>query len=217
MPETSFLLDAGYHEWSQVAGYFDGDGSVVFVPGLFTVLLGALWTDTYKPQIEHIANFLRHQGLSPSKVYVNKRVHRVTTFAWNVRLPKRGGVLKAFKEMLPYLDKKREQTKAAIDYLENRTTGSELIGAFKEAVKLGARSGEIREVGMPWTRDEGMRIGRKIAGERAWKIRKGLTATTLEKTAANYKDSRLSMRELGKVYGFSASTVSRFLRERKGR
>lgn len=38
-----------------------------------------------------------------------------------------GGALVALKSMLPHVDKKRGQVKAAIDYLEDKLTGDEFI------------------------------------------------------------------------------------------
>lgn len=46
-----------------------------------------------------------------------------------------GGALVAPKSMLPHVDKKRGQVKAAIDYLEDKITGDEFIARINAEVE----------------------------------------------------------------------------------
>jgi len=57
--------------------------------------------------------------------------------------------------MLPYTFKKREELQAILDYFDNKTTGTQLIGMINESVEDGNRTGKIRKVDIPFTRQEG--------------------------------------------------------------
>ena len=206
-------IHQGYTDWRQVAGYFDGDGSVGYVPGRFTVGLRAIWTDTYKPQLEHIQDFLASEGLSPSKMTSKEKKRSSTiTLAWNLLLSERGGVLYAFRKMLPYVDKKRDQVRNAIAYLENTVTGEELIENFNQAVKLGTRSGKIRQAKMAWTKQQGVRLSHSRAGGRAWVVKKTVSPQLLQKMRVEREDLGMTFRKIAEVNSISYSTVFRLIR-----
>lgn len=142
--------------WCQVAGYFDGDGSIEPKYGLLTIRFGLTWADTYRKQLVHIRRFLRHQGIHTTRVRrspstLGRQVYHLTIW-------RRLDVLEACKKMLPHLDKKRIQAATVIRYLEGRLTGTEVVSTFNAECHRGRWSGKLRNLKLPWTRNEGLRL-----------------------------------------------------------
>lgn len=101
----------------QIAGYFDGDGSVEPKIGILTLSFGLTWADTYRKQLVHLQKFLRCQGMHTTKVRPSWST--LGRPVWHLSIWRRPDVVEACKKMLPHLDKKRAQVKTAIDYFEN--------------------------------------------------------------------------------------------------
>lgn len=149
--------------WCQVAGYFDGDGSVEPKIGIFTLHFGLTWADTYRKQLVHLQRFLRRQGMHTTKVRRSRST--LGRPVWHLSIWRRRDVVKACKKMLPHLDKKRVQVKTVIDYFENQVTGTEVVHTFNAERREGKWSGKSRKLNMPWTRNEGRRLAQHNANE----------------------------------------------------
>jgi len=109
--------------------------------------------------------------------------------------------LLALKVMLPHLDKKLSQVKAAVDYLENRITGDEFIAVLIEAVRTKKRSSWPITRNMPYTKREGkiLRGGRPHM--------RAVTRDQVETIKHDKAVLGLSYTELAKIYEVSASTI----------
>jgi LAGLIDADG DNA endonuclease family protein len=146
----------GYSSWQQLSGYFDGDGSVELKAGVFVLRFAVTWSDTYLPQLEHIAEFLRSQNIVPSRIRLGKST--IGRSAWHLSVWKFGGQLQVCKSILPYLDKKRVQVKTVIDYLEDRLSGEDVMRIFREEHQNGKWAGRPKNLPMPWSRAQGLEL-----------------------------------------------------------
>ena len=100
-----------YKTWAQVAGYFDGDGSVYLNTSSYEVLQFALvWVDNCRKQLGQLRHFLISRGISTGNVL--RRGDGVFTLA--IASPQ--SVLKASKLLLPYCFKKKFELRLVIDY-----------------------------------------------------------------------------------------------------
>jgi len=153
---------AGYSDWRQVAGYYDGDGGEEIRIGKFVIRFSITWTDTYRPQLQHIGSFLIKEGLAPSTVRLGSS--SIGREAWHLSLWEKGGMLKACKQMLPFLDKKRIQVNTVLEYMENRITTNDALRTFNQERVEGKWAGKPRGLDMSWTRNEGHRLSRYPLG-----------------------------------------------------
>jgi hypothetical protein len=193
-----------YATWEQVAGYFDGDGSLKVHTGVYALPIGVSWTDRDSEQIEHVKEFLATRGVVGR---VGETRLRGQTY-YELHVAQSGKALLALRKMLPLVDKKESQVRAGIDYLENRITGEQFIEKLNEAVRLGKRSSPIRNVKMPYTKEQGVHLARANA-----RLGKGRALTTGQIRAMRKdRDSfGLSFLELSKIYGVAPSTAHRSL------
>ena len=145
-----------YTSWEQVAGYFDGDGNVGVEVVKYVLKFKLRFSDTWKAQILAIKSFLNRKGISTSGLWQETRSGRLD--ANRIEVSSIAGVLSAAKAMLPFCVKKAEDLQIPIDYLEGRLNGNQAIERFNEEVRIGRRSGFIREPTVPYTRMEGLRI-----------------------------------------------------------
>lgn len=109
-----------YTTWEQVAGYFDGDGSICFSDlsnQPFKLGISLIFTDGSKEQIQMLRGFLLAQGVKTSNVL------RSTSNAWMLVISRADAVLCSLKKMFPHLYKKGIEAGATIDYLEGKITG----------------------------------------------------------------------------------------------
>jgi len=143
----------GYSDWRQVAGYYDGDGGEEIHVGKFVIRFSITWTDTYRPQLEHIEAFLVSEGLTPSTIHLGTST--IGRDAWHISLWEKGGMLEACRRMLPFLDKKRIQVNTLLDYMENRITANDALRIFNQERAEGKWGGKLRDLAMPWTRNDG--------------------------------------------------------------
>lgn len=199
-------FEHSYTDWRQVAGYFDGDGSPNFYVGKRVLHPSLGFADNYRPHIMMIRRFLISEGLS-----VHKATHD-RGGAWKLGVAEDDGVRKMASEMLPHLFKKRDEVKAVLGYLDNKITGNQLAGVFNEKVEQGSRTGKVRIVDMPYTREEGRGLSIQERGHHAKdlgeKARK-LSNETLEQIREDIISGKAGNGELAKKYGVSGATISR--------
>ena len=193
-----------YTRWSQVSGYFDGDGSIPIRFRRYHLKFCLSWTDSYLPRLQGLAAFLKAQGLSPTKPY---RSDAVYFFSLN----QQHDVLATAKIMIPLTCKKRTDLQTVVQYLENKITGNEAIERLNESVRVRRRSARIRHVNMPYTLLEGIREGRLFGTLRS--------ARTQSKIKDDDKDTirlerraGVSVRELAARHGVSRDTIYHTLR-----
>lgn len=128
-----------YRTWGQVAGYFDGDGSVYLNTASSQVLqFGLVWVDNCKRQLDQLRYFLTSRGIQVGRVTQDRQ----GVFRLHVASPK--NVLKAAKLLLPHCSKKRFELSLVVNYYENRVNGTQTLEGFNQAVMIGLRVGKIR-------------------------------------------------------------------------
>lgn len=107
-----------YSTWEQVAGYFDGDGSISISVTRFGFAIGLAFADNYEPLLEHMASFLQERGFFSTLSLQRTKGKKF----WRLRVRRREDTVNILNSMLPYLDKKHEEARAAVDYLTTRWT-----------------------------------------------------------------------------------------------
>jgi hypothetical protein len=140
--------EAGYEDWREVSGYFDGDGSTDYLPRKWVLHPTLSFADNFLPQLDMLNEFLVREGIT------TWRYCRMLG-AWKLGIGRAESVRKTACSMLPFLSKKKDEVKAVVDYLENKITGTQFAEALNESVRIGNRTGSIRTVDIPYTRREG--------------------------------------------------------------
>lgn len=127
-------------------------------------------------------------------------------------LNRQSDVLAVARKMIPLVYKKRYDLETAVDYLENRITGSEAIERLNESVKAGRRSARIRYVHMPFFRKEGANTGRVLGARRAAKTRIKLSDEE-KKEVIKQREIGIPVSELSSSYGVSKDTIYQVLKK----
>jgi hypothetical protein len=155
-----------YNSWTQVAGYFDGDGSVHLRADSPVVLRFALvWVDNSFGQLSQLRSFLCSQGIKLGNVLRQG----VGVFRLQVASPK--FALTVARLMEPYCFKKREELRILVDYYESKISGTQAILLINDAVHNGVRLGRIRETKVLPLYSEGKRSIARARGIRAAEVR----------------------------------------------
>lgn len=149
--------------WCQVAGYFDGDGSVEPKFGIFTIRFGLTWADTYRKQLVHLQRFLKRQGIHTTRVRRSRST--LGRPVWHLSVWQRLNVIETCLRIIPHLDKKRIQATTALEYLEGLLTGTNVVNTFNAECRQGKWSGKLRDLDLPWTRDEGRELAQLNAND----------------------------------------------------
>lgn len=204
-----------YTTWEQVAGYFDGDGALSVYIHKFTMFVIASWSDTFKPQLEGVAGFLRSQGLSPMQITSQKsRFGPTKPTVWQLALNEKGGLVKVLMKMTTLVVKKESQVRSAIEYLEDRTTGEEFLAVLNDAVKSDARSSSIRRVKTPWTRSRGIFLARSSAGHESFGTPKmHLDKNMVRDAKTDYEKLGVTIKELADLYNVKSTSLYRAMRK----
>ncbi len=198
-----------YSTWGQVAGYFDGDGTVGIDVQLFTLGLYLEFTDNWAEQLGAVEAFLSRSGIS---------VYRPSTItrhgAYTLKILVTHSVVEAAKRMLPYVWKKELELKTTIDYYEGRITGQQVIEVFNEEVNAQKRVGKVRVVSLPHTYPQGRKMAQDFTLQRAVKAK---IVEVPEKVrgdiAMEHFGSGTSQEKLAYKYQLSRAVIRRILRE----
>lgn len=160
LKQTPNRHKSAYSTWGQVAGYFDGDGTVSISITEFGFALELVFVDNYKPFLEHIASFLQLNGFF-STFYFHRSNGRSS---WRLRVRRKEDVISVLSLMLPHLDKKRNEAEAAIDYLTNRIDGANFAKRINGQVKIGERVGKrLLPENLHFLKSEGKSLGQQRA------------------------------------------------------
>lgn len=205
--QTPTVRRSAYSTWEQVAGYFDGDGTVSISITRFGFAIELVLVDNYKPLLEHIASFLLKKGFF-STFFFHKSNGRSS---WRLRVKRKEDVIGVLSSVLLHLDKKREETKAAIEYLTDRIDGVEFARRINNQVKIGERVGKrLLPEDLHFLKSEGKALGqRRAAATRRSQGR--VTPEVAERIVRDYRECGTSQRNLAKVYGVSQSWISRII------
>ena len=138
-----------------MAGYFDGDGNVGVEVVKYVLKFKLRFSDTWRAQILTIKSFLNQEGIPTSAVWEEK--HEGRRDAYRIDVSAIAAVLCTAKAMLPFCAKKTEDLRILIDYLEGRLNGNQAIERLNGEVRMGRRSGFVRGLSLPYTREQGLR------------------------------------------------------------
>jgi len=162
------------------------------------------FSDNWKEQLEQIREFLSARGIKVGKVRRNGNAAKVFEVAEiaSMRLMasemlRSGGIFK-----------KRRELELLLDYYEDKITGNEVIEAFNEEVRLGIRTGKIREPDVPYTHTDGFARGRYASRFEQRKLNPAQTKELL----AEYLATKVTGKYLAQKYEISRATVSTMLK-----
>ncbi len=193
----SAAISLRYTSWRQVAGYFDGDGSVIVRIRQFVLIFYLQWSDHNKPQLDQINDFIHETNQVSTRIYPIR-----TLDAFHLQVTRRDSVVKIAGKLLPFSFKKRRELEVVVDYYNNRITGNKAISMINEQVRKGFRSGEILKANLPYTHADGSRRARR---------RSKLSDEALEQIADEYREKRSSIAELALAYGKARSTIRKIV------
>jgi hypothetical protein len=199
-----------YQSWQQIGGYFDGDGNVGVEVVKFILRFKLRFSDTWRPQIKTIKDFLNERGLSTSNLWCESSEGHLD--AYRIEVVEIRSVLAAGIAMLQYCAKKAEDLRIMIDYLQDKITGNQAIERLNEEVRNGRRSGFIRELTLPYTRSEGLRIKEAENARKARAAYHVHVSDDIQKAIRrDHATQRLGHVKLSKKYGYSVSVIRRIL------
>ncbi|MBI3840354.1 MAG: hypothetical protein HY297_00090 [Thaumarchaeota archaeon] len=203
-----------YHLWAQVAGYFDGDGTIAISDTSnqpYKLSLSLIFVDQSWDQIKTVKSFLESQRVRTSNILnASGNANLVAVSEFN-------SVLKMLKLIYPFLCKKQVEAKAAIDYYEGRITGNRLLQVFGDEVNAGRRERHPRKVAInvPYLRPEGDRLMRE---KRSFGIRDAMGRYRAKVSPEDYRSIRVEhfqkgkrLCELVKEYPYARETIRRVL------
>jgi hypothetical protein len=155
-----------YHSWLQVAGYFDGDGTIYFSDTTnqpYKLSVSLVFVDQSIDQIRSVKDFLNTHGVETSNI-----LKRSDGEAYELAVSQFKCVKRALKKMIPFLCKKEAEARAALDYYEGRITGNQLLTVFKAEVEAGRRERHPRKVAInvPYFRPDGDKIMKRMRKDR---------------------------------------------------
>jgi hypothetical protein len=211
----------GYHSWCQVAGYFDGDGTIYFSDTSnqpYKLSISLVFVDQSVDQIGSVKNFLNGHGVKTSNT-----LKRSDAEAYELAVSQFKCVKRALKRMIPFLCKKEAEAKAALDYYEGRITGNQLVVIFNGEVETGRRERRPRKVALdvPYTRPDGDKIMKRIRNDRLrdafGRHRARLTPRDFQSIRTEHFEQGKRICELVKEYPrYSRETIRRVLGRGRG-
>ena len=210
-----------YHSWLQVAGYFDGDGTIYFSDTSnrpYKLTISLVFVDQSVDQIESVKDFLNRHGVKTSNV-----LKRSDSNACELAVSQFKCVKKALRHMIPFLCKKENEARAALDYYEGRITGNQLIAVFKTEVEAGRRERKAGTVHLdvPYTRPAGDRMMRSLRKDRLrdafGRYRAKLTPDDFQAMRVKHFDQGKRICDLVREYPqYSRETIRRVLGRGRG-
>lgn len=210
-----------YKHWSQVAGYFDGDGTIGTSDVSnrpYKISFSLFFVDQSRDQISCVKDFLNSHGIRTSNIL--KRSNGET---YELAVSQFGSVKRALRRMLPFLCKKEIEARAALDYYEGRTTGDQLLSVFKAEVEAGRRERKARtiQLDVPYTRPEGDRMMKSLRSDRLrdafGRYRAKLTPDDFEAIRTKHFDEGKRICDLVREYPqYARETIRRVLGRGRG-
>jgi len=198
---------SGYTSWQQVAGYFDGDGSVTCYPGKWTIAFYLEWADQCRVQLEQLNFFMFRMGIKTG------RVHKLSASEGCItRICEVPSVVETADRMLPHSFKKREELQLIIDYRQRGIiTGDEVIRKLNDLVQTGKRERHRppRRSIMPWTFEDGLHMSKQRGG----RMNKDKGRVLTDEQVASIREKRklfgLTFSQLAQMFGVSRDTIRR--------
>jgi hypothetical protein len=146
-----------YKTWGELAGYFDGDGTIELNVHLFTIETRLAFDENWRPHLEGIRNFLFERSIICGAVRKKESFN-----TWHLVIAHSDSVIRMAEELVKYTVKKRGELQAALHYLKSETTAEEFVREFNEFVRMGERTGKIRPQAPPYTRSIGKELALRV-------------------------------------------------------
>ncbi|MDA4125756.1 MAG: hypothetical protein OK452_00925 [Thaumarchaeota archaeon] len=205
-----------YTSWRQVAGYFDGDGTIAtsdISNQPYKLSLSLIFTDQSLDQISNIRDFLYKNGIRTSNILKTSK-----GTANIVVVSEFHSVKKALGRMLPFPCKKANEARSALAYYDGKITGNRLIAIFQEEVEAERRERRPRKVpiNVSYTRIEGDRIMKQARKDKLrdafGRFRAKVTPEDYENIRRKHFDQGKRLRDLVKEYPqYARETIRRVL------
>lgn len=203
-----------YATWEQIAGYFDGDGTISFSDisnRPYKLSVSLIFVDQSYDQIKNVKDFLNEHGIRTSNI-----LKASMGTANMVAISEFNSVKLALRQLLPLLCKKANEAQATLDYYEGNITGNQLLAVFKGEVEAGRRERHPQKVTLdvPYNRIEGDRIMKQIRGDRLrdafGRYRAIVTPEDYESIRAKHFGQGKRLRDLVKEYPqYARETIRR--------
>jgi hypothetical protein len=210
-----------YSSWRQVAGYFDGDGTIVISDTSnqpYKLSFSLAFVDQSEDQIRMLKRFFEKHGVVTSNVLKTSK-----GTALMIVVSRFDGVLFSLKAMRPYLFKKAIEAQAVIDYYEGKIRGDDVFRVFQEEVEAGRRERRDRKVviQVPYTYPDGHALMKARRRERVKaaieKSRAKISRKDYDDIRRAYFESGLSLVELRRLYPtYARETIRRILGKGRG-
>lgn len=146
-----------YKSWRELAGYFDGDGTVEVNVHLFTIEIRLAFDENWRPHLEGIRNFLSERGIICGAVRKKDGFN-----TWHLVISQSPSVIRMAEELVRFTVKKRGELFAVLHYLKDETTAEEFVEEINEFVRKGERTGKIRPDAAPYSRSLGKELAHKL-------------------------------------------------------
>ena len=218
---ASSQLVPGYRSWLQIAGYFDGDGTIYFSDTTnqpYKLSISLVFVDQSIDQIRCVKDFLNSRGIRTSNI-----LKRSDSNAYELAVSEFLSDRRTLKRMVRFLCKKEIEGRAALDYCEGRITGNALAAVLKSEVEAGRRERRDRKVPLyvPYTITEGNRIMRERRGnvfrDRFGRIRAKLTPEDFQDIRVKHFDQGKRICDLAREYPqYARETIRRVLGRGRG-
>jgi hypothetical protein len=218
---SSFPFVPGYSSWLQVAGYFDGDGTVYFSDTTnrpYKLSISLVFVDQSIDQLKSVKEFLNGHQIATSNI-----LKRSDGEAYQVAVSQFKCVKNSLRHMAPFLCKKEAEVRAGLDYYRGAITGNQLIAVFKAEVDAGRRERHPRKIRLdvPYTRPEGDRIMRSLKRDRFrdafGRYRAKLTPDDFKAIRVKHFDEGKRICELSREYPqYARETIRRVLGRGRG-
>ena len=185
----------GYSLWAQVAGYFDGDGTIYFSDTTnqpYKLSVSLVFVDQSYDQIKNIRDFLRSRDIRTSNI-----LKRSDAGAYELAVSEFNSVKETLRQMLPYLCKKAYEASAALEYYEGKITGNDLNSVFEGEVEAGRRERKVKKVRIdtPYLRPAGDKMMKELRND---KLRDAFGRFRAKVTPEDYAQIRMKHFDQGK-------------------
>ncbi|MDV3278532.1 MAG: hypothetical protein LYZ69_08760 [Nitrososphaerales archaeon] len=203
VPRERGAASAGYKTWCAVAAFFDGDGSLDVEAHSYTLRWTMSFVDNWPPQLLQIKSFLEGRGIRVSKL------KHCGHGGWKIQVSAIESMKKLAQFMLRSgcLVKKKDEIGIMVQYFDGKITGTGVAMFLNEEVRIGKRTGKIRQFHVPYTYHQGKAESLKGVPPGRTTLSAAQKANIVK--ACTFKGR--TMYQLASIYHVSPSTIYRIV------
>ena len=185
----------GYDSWRQVAGDFDGAGTIYFSDTTnqpYKLSISLVLVDQSLDQLRMIKAVLNGHDVPTSNL-----LKRSDSNAYELAVSQFKAVRRALRRMTPFLFMKEIEARGALEYYEGKITGNQLVAISQAEVEAGRRERKLRSVqlNVPYIRPEGDRMMKRLRNGR---LRDSFGRYRAKLTPEEFRDIRVKHFDQGK-------------------